>query len=153
MNLPWRETNPNFSVGEHGLSEEHGHSAFGPVSNDKLKLEAKRLDHCLQSIKKDGYLINRGFPKEDNGLPRGYFLISDSGDWVFVVVGAKHRVAALVWLGWENIPVCCEPHFPRCIFESDILSWPGVSSGEFSIDDAKLIFNSYFRDPGVKIWH
>jgi hypothetical protein len=153
MNLPWIYNNDSANVGEHGLSEEHGHSAYGPVSDDKLKLEVKRLDYCLHSIKKNGYLIERGFPKEYNGLPRGYFLISNSGNWVFRVVGAKHRVAALVWLGWKNIPVCCEPNYPRCIFESEILKWPGVVSGEYSQDDAKLIFDSYFRDPNVKIWH
>ena len=154
MHLPWVfSSSKSKVVGEHGLSEEHGHSAYGPISSDKLKLEVKRLDHCLHAIKTNGYLIESGFPRQYNGLPRGYFLISNSGDWVFRIVGAKHRVAALVWLGWKNIPVCCEPNFPRCIFESEILNWPGVVSGEYSKDDAKLIFDSYFRDPNVKIWH
>jgi hypothetical protein len=150
--LPWRSDSSSQSNGEHGLSAEHGHSAFGPVSDKKLKLEAARLDYCLGSIRAAGYVVNSDFPKQENGFPRGYFLVSNSGDWAFVVVGAKHRVAALIRLGWVNIPVCCEPNFPRCIFESDISSWPGVKSGNFSIKDAKLIFDSYFRDENKGLW-
>jgi hypothetical protein len=152
MTLPWILNNPHVVEGEHGLPFASGHSAYGPVDDMKLKLEVERLNLCLRSIKARGYLIKRQFPREDNGLPRGYFLVTNSGDWVFRVVGGKHRVAALVWLGWKNIPVCFEPSVPRCIHEADILSWPRVASGEFSKDDAKLIFDSYFRDPGVKLW-
>jgi len=150
--LPWLLNDCISGDGEHGLTEEHGNSAFGPVSERKLNLEKKRLDFCLQSIKKNGYLITSELPREYNGFPRGYFLISNSGEWVFRIVGAKHRAAALIWLGWKNIPVCCEPNFPKCIYESEISNWPGVLSGEFTLKDAKLIFDSYFRDPDLKIW-
>ena len=150
--LPWRSNKSNFSNGEHGLSFEHGHSAFGPVSDRKLKLEAARLDYCLHSIKADGYVVKSNFPKQENGFPRGYFLVANCGDWVFIVVGAKHRVAALIQLGWLSIPVCCEPNFPKCIFESDISQWPGVKSGNFSQKEAKLVFDSYFRSSNVSLW-
>ena len=61
-------------------------------------------------------LIQNSFTREHNGLPRGYFLVSNEGDWVFRVVGAKHRVAALVHLGWKNIPVCFESNIPNNVF-------------------------------------
>jgi len=153
MHEPWMLRSSSIDIGEHGLNVDDGHSAYGPVSHRKLKLETKRLDYCLHSIKTNGYVIERGFPKQSNGFPRGYFLVSNSGDWVFRVIGAKHRVAALVWLEWKNIPVSCQPNFPRCIFESEILNWPGVVSGEYSEADAKLIFDAYFREPNVKLWH
>lgn len=151
--LPWSNEYKKNIVGEHGLGAEHGHSAFGPVTNSKLKLEANRLDTCLNSIKHNGYLIRNRFTREYNGFPRGYFLVSNTGEWIFRVVGAKHRVAALAHLGWENIPVCCEPNFPKCIFESDISNWPGVYSGKYAESEAKLIFDSYFRDVDLELWH
>ena len=153
VGLPWMDNSKKNISGEHGLGSEHGHSAFGPVSNSKLILESKRLDDCFNSIKHNGYLIEDRFTREYNGFPRGYFLVSNTGDWVFRVVGAKHRVAALAHLGWKNIPVCCQPNFPRCIFESDISNWPGVHSGEYKENEAKLIFDSYFRDIDLKLWH
>ena len=151
--LPWSDIRKGSLIGEHGLGPEHGHSAFGPISEKKIKLEVKRLDNCLNSIKANGYLIENSFTTEYNGFPRGYFLISDKNEWVFRVVGAKHRVAALAHLGWNNIPVNLEPNFPRCIFESEISNWPGVLSGNYSIKEAKLIFDSYFRESNLKIWH
>lgn len=151
--LPWSDDCKKNIAVEHGMGEGHGHSAFGPVSNSKLKLEANRLDTCLNSIKHNGYLIKNRFTREYNGFPRGYFLVSNTGEWIFRVVGAKHRVAALAHLGWKNIPVCCELSFPRCIFESDISNWPGVSSGEYKESEAKLIFDSYFRGTNLKLWH
>ncbi len=145
QSLPWRYGEAEVTAkGEHGLSQEHGSSAYGPVSARKLVLETKRLNQCAQSIKKNGYVVKRDFPSQINGFPRGYFLVSNSNDWIFIVVGAKHRVAAMTWLGWKVIPVCFEPNFPRFIFECNISKWPRVASGEFTIEEAKLIFDSYF---------
>jgi hypothetical protein len=152
LNQPWSNSCKKSIIGEHGLGAKHGHSAFGPVSDEKIRLEAKRLDHCLASIKRNGYLIQNSFTREYNGFPRGYFLVSSAGDWTFRIVGAKHRVAAMAYLGWKNIPVCLEPNFPKCIFESDISNWPGVVSGEYTKDKAKLIFDSYFRDENLELW-
>ena len=149
--LPWVVGSNVNKSGEHGLSTDHGNSAYGPISEEKLKLEAKRLDKCLKSIEKNGYLEYDKFTKAYNGFPRGYFLVSNEGKWVFRVVGAKHRVAALAHLGWKNIPVCLEPTFPNCILEKDISEWPGVASGEFNEYEAKLIFDSYFKDREIRL--
>jgi hypothetical protein len=153
ISLPWSNTNQAKIEGEHGIGSENGHSAYGPVSQKKLKLEAKRLDYCLRSIKKSGYLVKDKYTRIYNGFPRGYFLVSNNGDWVFRIVGAKHRVAALAHLGWKNIPVSIQPHFPHCIFERDISNWPRVISGEFKETEAKLIFEAYFRDESLELWH
>jgi hypothetical protein len=150
--LPWAIPSSLQLSSEYGIGPEHGHSAFGPVSKIKLKLEVKRLDYCLKSIESNGYLEIDKFTRINNGFPRGYFLVSNKGNWTFMIVGAKHRVAVLAHLGWKNIPVCIEPHFPNCIFEKDISKWPGVISGEYSKADAKLIFDSYFRNSDEIIW-
>ena len=152
IDLPWvKESQKKTNKGEYGLGVEHGYADYGPVSSAKIELEAKRLDYCLNSIKKHGYITNN-IAGTDGGFPRGVFLVSSSGNWSFCIIGSKHRVSALAYLGWKNIPVCCQPNFPRCIFESDISNWPRVKSGEFKVDEAKLIFNSYFRDSDLKLW-
>jgi len=152
FSLPWSDIKNKNISGEHGLGPEHGHSAFGPISEAKLQLEVERLNYCLKSIKKRGYEVENSYSREINGFPRGYFLLSNKGQWIFKLVGAKHRVAALVHLGWEIIPVNLEPNFPRCIYESQISNWPGVLSGDYTVEHAKIIFNSYFRKSDLKLW-
>lgn len=151
--LPWlHESNNKSNMGEHGLDIKHGHSAYGPVSNKKLKLEMERLDYCLESIKHNGYVVKNKTTGRVNDMPRGYFMVSNKGDWIFRIVGGKHRVAAMAHLGWRNIPVRMQPNYPRCIFENDIENWPGVKSNRCTIEEAKEIFNSYFRDSEQKLW-
>ena len=130
---------------EYGLSITlHGHQAFGPASNAKVSLESRRLTKTLKSIKKVGYDIS-------HGLPRGYFLIDTNGSWVFHVVGGKHRMAALIYLGWKNIPCQLEPSFPRTVYLERIDEWPGVRNKDFSEEDAREIFYSYFRNPNCEL--
>tara|TARA_Y100000590_G_scaffold229380_1_gene258755 strand:- start:40970 stop:41770 length:801 start_codon:yes stop_codon:yes gene_type:complete len=143
--LPWLYESFDLDKSEHGLDMiSHGHQAFGPVSNAKIRLESKRLTKILKSIRKVGYDIS-------HGLPRGYFLIDTNGSWVFHVVGGKHRMAALIYLGWKNIPCQLEPCFPRTVYIKGIDEWPGVRSEDFSEQDAREIFYSYFRDPNSEL--
>ena len=143
--LPWLFESIDLDKSEYGLSITlHGHQAFGPASNAKVSLESKRLTKTLKSIKKVGYDIS-------HGLPRGYFLIDTNGSWVFHVVGGKHRMAALIYLGWKNIPCQLEPSFPRTVYLERIDEWPGVRNKDFSEEDAREIFYSYFRNPNCEL--
>lgn len=144
--LPWLDDQQaDRDIIEHGLSMiDHGHQAFGPVSVSKLNLEAQRLKNILRSLEKQGY-------DSEHGYPRGYFLINHLGDWVFHVVGGKHRVAALVKMGWQNIPFQLEPSFPRIIYQDKISEWPGVTKGIFSKEEADQIFCTYFRSGEIKL--
>ena len=142
--LPWLNQNYSDAKGEYGLSLNHGIQSYGPVTKQKLKLEKKRLDLSLKSIQSNGYLISKE-------LPKGYFLVSESKEWVFLVVSGKHRVAALAHLNWKILPVILEPGLPRIINEVDINNWPGVKQGVFSQDEARMIFLTYFRSPDQQI--
>ena len=140
--LPWlHKPNKSHNTGEKGLGPKHGVQSHGPISKEKLNLEAQRLKLVRSSIQKLGY---------DNtfeGWPRGYFLIDDKQDSVharFLVVGGKHRVAAMVNLGYLCIKASFQPMYPRAIFRSQSKFWPGVRNGTFQEEEALLLFDTYF---------
>jgi hypothetical protein len=145
--VPWlgEEPEPPPLVGECGLGMEHGVQQFGPVSPEKIRLEARRLDTVLESIKRDG------FQPSLHGYPQGYFLYRSDGDWRFVVRGGLHRVAALSHLGYPRIEAQFFPHYPRFVSEADLEAWPLVRSGAILEAEARAIFDQFFRDDSV-IW-
>ena len=146
--LPWQIRATTFK-GENGLTAIHGHQAFGPVSNKKISMEAKRLDNLLKSINRFGYV-----PELFDGYPRGYLLIDDinsSSRQHFVISGGQHRVAVLSYLGFTEILLQFEPTYPREIKASDIENWPSVKTGAYSKILAYKIFYSYFRDENLNL--
>jgi hypothetical protein len=148
--VPWLEPietrlGADRRLGEHGLGPEHGLQHYGPVSRAKLELEARRLDDVLASIRAHGYRPSIG------GYPRGYFLARESGEWVFLVTGGQHRVAALVHLGRDPIPASFQPNFPRIVREADIENWPMVRCRLLSVERARAIFESYFRKSNLSL--
>jgi hypothetical protein len=140
--LPWH--NELDYIGEFGLGHNHGHSAFGPVSQQKLKLEIFRIKTCLKSLKKNGYIQWQLFPKIDSDLPRCYMLKKISGECSFHVVSGKHRVACMAYLGWKNIPIKFDILLSRIVLEEECAKWPGVINGCYNEKQAIDIFNTYF---------
>jgi hypothetical protein len=142
VNPPWfEEVEIEGQVwgGEKGLGSEHGDQGYGPVSEEKLLLEASRLDGVLQSIRE------RGFRPEIGGYVKGCFMLRTDGQWVFVVREGFHRSAALAHIGNEMIDVQFHPTLPRFVEESDHLEWPMVKNGTLSSEEALLIFSQFFR--------
>jgi len=122
--LPWVFTNSDKQdLGEWGLGPEHGVSYFGPVTNEKIELELKRLNSARQSIETKGYLPQR------HGDISGYFM-RKGNDFRFKVRGGKHRAAVLVHLGNETVPVRMKPGWPRIIDRAYSAEWPQVRSEE-----------------------
>jgi hypothetical protein len=125
--------------GEGGLGPEHGDQSCGPVSEQKLWLEARRLDAVLDSI--DRY----GFRPDLRGYPQGYFLVREDGDWVFVIRGGVHRVAALAHRSFQDLEVRFIPHHPRTVDERDATAWPMVREALLTRDAALAIFRQFFQ--------
>ncbi len=142
--LPWHNESAVEYKGEFGLSNRHGHSAFGPISKKKLKLEIYRIKTCLESLEKRGYIQWQLFPKIDSDLPRGYMLKKISGECSFHIVSGKHRVACMIYLGWKNIPIKFDISLSRIVLEEDCAKWPGVMNGCYNEKQAIDIFNTYF---------
>lgn len=139
--VPWLySTSPMRYKGEKGLGSEHGNQAFGPVSDEKIALEAHRLDSILYSITESGFE-----PEKYDGYPRGYFLFNSNNEWVFYLRGGFHRVGALIHMGYKSIPFEFMPKYPRIIRESESAEWPAVQDGHLTEEQALAIFRQYFR--------
>ena len=144
MNYPWFSWKRVYK-GEAGLGASHGRQQYGPVSADKVALEAARLDSLLQSIHKNGYTPLM------SGHTREYLLQDRSREdgYRFVVCGGQHRAAVLAHMGYVTVPVIFQPDWPRIIRLEDVSEWPLVRSGLFTEEEAVRIFSAYFRSPSA----
>ncbi|MEX0928735.1 MAG: hypothetical protein WD266_04125 [Balneolales bacterium] len=145
--VPWLYTHDTgtYNGGEKGLGPEHGIQAYGPVTNEKIMLETRRLSDVLKSIKKTGFK-----PDVLGGYPRGYFLMDLKGRWSFLLDAGLHRVAALVHLGYRRIPVQFQTAFPRVIKQAESRQWPMVKKRYLSEKEAVDIFMQYLKPDGLK---
>jgi hypothetical protein len=137
---PWFDETAVDSTGsEKGLTRDHGNQAFGPVSEEKLHLEAARLDRVLKSIR------DRGFRPEIGGYVRGYIMLRPNGQWVFTIREGFHRTAALVQLGFDKIDVRFHPKYPRFVEEADASVWPMVKNRMVNEQAALAMFSRFFE--------
>ena len=77
-----------------------GWAGYGSLTNEKLKLEWRRLTDTYESIRNNGYNRNEGV----DGDIMGYFIIKDD-KWLFWVTQGGHRLMALESLCHKMIPV------------------------------------------------
>ena len=68
----------------------------------------------------------------------------DDVEWVFYIVGGSHRVAALVALNFEYVPVILQPDYPSIVQDTEITDWPKIRENKITKSEAKKIFSSYF---------
>lgn len=120
---------------EKGLSADHGHQHYGPVSPTKIALEASHLDRLLESFERHGV-------KEVQDPPRGHFLVDDNGDWAFYVKDGQHRIAVMAHLGIETAKVAAT-HANKVIFASTARYWPMVTQDILSEAEALAVFRAY----------
>ena len=138
--LPWENT-PRMLGGMMGLGKENGNQLFGPVSKIKGQLEFKRVTTTYESIKNDGFDINKI-------IIYGYFL-KNKTDYRFLINSGNHRVPALSVLGYNKIPATFDPRTPRFIDIEQVDEWPQVKNGTVSRNIAKKIFLRYFEKETV----
>lgn len=137
--LPWLLRPRRPSRGEKGLGRHHGTSYYGPCTDAKIDLEARRLTGIVESIRSRGY--RQPAPRAHIA---GHFM--QSGDQVrFFVRGGKHRAAALAALGFKHVPVRMRDTWPRVVSREQARHWPLVSGGEISTSLACAIFDRYFE--------
>ena len=121
-----------------GLKKEgnYGWQYFGPVSQEVGEIEFKRLTAVYDSIDTHGYRWKKSIPIH------GEFLISND-DWLWVGLGGKHRMSALVALGWEFLPATARGKYGlHFVKRSEVNYWPNVVSGLFSENEALTVFDT-----------
>lgn len=135
--IPWLLRERKKPRGEVGLSSSHGLSYYGPISQQKAIAEYNRLNKVVNSISKHGYKIQKG-------VIEGFFM-RKGDEFRFFVLGGKHRVAAMAYLGYKSIPVRMRASYPRLVDRVDAVNWPLVHSKHVSLSLALRIFDAYFR--------
>lgn len=136
---------------------EHGHRVdlsggwrnFGPVSNEVLLIEVRRLYSLMTSIKENGLLRHDGF----GGDIGANILMREDGAWRWLVEwGGQHRAAVLSALDFETIPI----RVWQIIERKDVDIWPNVLSGVYTRDSALKVFDQIFNGEVPRVvenWH
>jgi hypothetical protein len=137
----WRTAREGFVLSENSaagisMTISEGWHFWGPVSDEKLGIEARRLEQLADSF------IARGVVRHDglDGDVRAVVLRTVDGSWRWQVTGGEHRAAVLSALGYKQIPA----RILQVVNREDIGVWPGVTSGVFTRDAALKVFDLVF---------
>lgn len=114
-----------------------GWAWFGPVTSEKLEVEAGRILKLFQCISANGY---KRTDYRDGDISAD-ILVDENNDWVWQSVGGQHRAAVIAGLGMESIPV----RVRSVIRRTDVESWPNVINGTYSVDQALELFDMVFN--------
>jgi hypothetical protein len=120
-----------------GLNEgiSAGAKAFGPVSDDKLRVETERISRLAVSIRRSGFEP----PRADYNV-RAVFLVAN-GRWSWLPVGGMHRIPVAAGLGITRVPV----GVIAVVRRDDVDIWPQVTSGLYNKDVALTLFDRLFN--------
>ena len=109
---------------------------YGPVSDAFLMMTFQRLVRIYESIRQNGYR------ESDSDRMRGRLHLSGE-EWRAHMISGKHRIAALVALGHEFVPLQIGPGVP--VRRSEHRAWPNVTNRTFSPSEALNVFDRYFE--------
>lgn len=135
MKAVFKNDSKRFGV---NLTALDGWSWSGPVSENKLTVEAKRLYSIYNSIKKSGYIT----PKDLNNSIQVLILVDSHGSWTWQVQTGQHRMAVLSALSYERASVCVI----GVVFKNDAEFWPNVSNGLYTKNEALTMFDKIFNN-------
>lgn len=123
---------------------EEGTIVFGPMSYRKAQMESARLISVTNSLIKLGNLPG----KQGHGFISGYLLIAGD-DWVISIIHGHHRIAALAAIGYSSTTILIgtgrDPWPQFAVRRSEAASWPNVTNGVFSVQQALDVFDRAFE--------
>lgn len=115
---------------------EDGWLFCGPVSKEKIRIEAERIFYVLTSIQQSGYSRQDG----PDGDVRATALVNERQEWRWLITAGNHRASAAAALGMPSIPV----RVNLVISRADAPYWNHVVDGLYSLDDALVVFDNFF---------
>lgn len=115
---------------------EDGWAWSGPVSAQKLSVEATRLLGVFRSIQKNGYQRSNGA----DGDISASLLIGNDMRIVWQSRVGQHRAMSLAALNYEEIPV----RVTRIVKRDNVETWANVVNGVFSKAQALAVFDRHF---------
>lgn len=122
---------------------EDGWLFCGPVSEDKMRIEAERILFVLRRILEHGYQRSDG----NDGDVRATALVDEAGHWRWLITAGNHRASAAAALGLEAIPI----RVNLVISRADVRHWRHVADALVDEARALAVFDRYFdaRPPKV----
>lgn len=139
----WAE---NRAVGrEVGITD--GWLFCGPVSDEKIRIEAERILYVLRRIRANGYQRS----DEGDGDVKATALINERHEWRWLITAGNHRASAAAALGMKSIPI----RVNLVISRADVNYWKHVTDGLYNPEDALYVFDNFFNgDPAgaVRQW-
>lgn len=128
--------------------EIRGHIKGGPVTEAFGEVTFQRMARLYDSVRKTGY---RPEISPAGHLRGGCFL--HDGDFRVFVSSGKHRVVALLALGWKSIPVQLgPPKVPPMVRRREVDEWPGVRGGTHTREEALAEFDGIFSTVHPSGW-
>jgi len=112
----------------------HGHDYFGPVSES---LGEYRFNKHCEVADLMAHESLQGHVIEVQVLAAG-------SSWALLVRDGRHRTAALAVLGLDEVPVYMPQRYPIIQRES-VESWPGVTAGVFTVEQAVTVFDRFLE--------
>ena len=126
----------NLAVGV-SLGIKKGWFFCGPVSFEKIKIEALRMAYVLRQISEEGYQRSNS----SDGDVKATALVDDTNQWRWLITSGTHRASAASALGYEEIPI----RVNLVIRRMDAAYWPNVVNGLYNEVNALKVFDSYFN--------
>lgn len=125
----------------HGAANVYqGWHHFGPLSKERVSLEASRLVRVYEDIAQSKYKRNNS----SDGDIEGIVLQCDKENKVLITQG-HHRIAALSVLGHEKITVRFGKSVTApLVIRDQVEQWVGVNNEGFNLDDARIVFDRIF---------
>ncbi|MCH7396518.1 hypothetical protein MM236_00900 [Belliella sp. DSM 107340] len=146
---PWEAVSPesaferNFNMmvnetkkyGFENYKIDFGHKSFGPLVDELVELELKRLVGIYNSIKKYGLI-------ENSKLIKGKIFVAN--DQVKVRPGdGWHRVFGCLSNSFNRVPMKFNK-LNSIVRREDVRYWPSVNAGLYSKNEALMVFDNLF---------
>jgi hypothetical protein len=125
-----------------------GHISGGPVTEAFGEVTLRRMAQIQDSVRRRGY---RPEESEAGHLCGECFVHGE--DFRVIVSSGKHRMFALLALGWREVPVQFgPPKLPVIVRREEVDRWPGVVGGAYSRAEALAKFDRLFADVHPSGW-